>query len=501
MTRLTTLALAAAVFLSGCEGFKEAMTAHVDVAASAGSQELSVTRLGDMLGAIPSSVPLEREIARTIADVWVNYQLLGIAAARGDSLNSVEVVDEALSNEIASMKAQQLRDSLAEGWRGDTNVTEAVYAQGRVLSAQHILFQTPPNLTPQQVDSVRRRAESIRARATAQNFAQLARQYTQDEGSKESGGMYPAFPPGQMIADFDKAITALQPGEIGPLLQTQFGFHIMRRPTLAEVRTEFGRAHAQLSQMAAESTYRAGLERAGDVTVSEKGVATAREVAQSPEAHRDDRTVIASSDAGDLTAQRLATFIRTFPNPQQQQQLRQMIAQSPDSVVSRFMRELVGQDLIVREADRANVEPDSADLANLRASFGRLVATSWQRLGVDPKTLADSAKTEDERERLAGERVERYLDRLLRSQAEYIMIPEQLERLLRSEYRSRVVAAGLDRAIERAQIIRAATDSAQAAQPTPPSAVPVPGQQSPPAGRGTPPSGGATPPPPGDDHQ
>ena len=36
--------------VAGCEGFKEAMSAHQDVVARAGSQELSATRLGDLLG-------------------------------------------------------------------------------------------------------------------------------------------------------------------------------------------------------------------------------------------------------------------------------------------------------------------------------------------------------------------------------------------------------------------------------------------------------------------
>jgi hypothetical protein len=494
MNRFAPLALAAAVLLAGCDGFKEAMTAHADVAAHAGSQELSVNRLGDMLATIPANVPLDRDIARTIADVWVNYQLLGHAAAQGDSLNGIDGMDDALANEISTMKAQKLRDSLAKGWMGDTAATEAMYAQGRLLAAQHILFRTPTTATPQQLDSIRRRAESIRARATSQNFADLAKQYSEDPGSKDNGGYYHAFEPGRMVPEFEKGIAALQPGAIGPLVQTSHGFHIIRRPTLDEVRAEWSRANASLAVVSAESTYRAGLEAAGNVRVREKGIATARAVAQAPEAHRDDETVIASSAGGNLTAQRLATFIRTFPNPQQQGQLRQMIAQSPDSVVDRFMRELVGQDLIVREAERAKITPDSAPLADLRTSFSRLIVSSWQRLGVDPKMLADSARSEGDRERVAGERVERYMDGLLRNQAEYVVVPEQLERLLRSEYRNKVVPAGLDRAVERAQVVRAAADSSRAAQPVPPSAVPVPGQQ-PPAG--TPPPAA---PPPTDDH-
>ena len=496
MIRFASLALAAAVVLTGCDGLKEAMTAHVDVAAHAGSQELSVERLGDMLGGLPPNVALDRTIARTIADVWVNYQLLALAAARGDSLKDREDVEGALVNEIASLKAQKLRDSLAKGWVGDSNVTEAIYAQGNLLSAQHILFQVAPTATPQQKDSVRRRAESIRARATAANFAQLAAQHSEDPGSKDRGGLYAAFPraptQGAMVPEFEKGVIALQPGQIGPLVETQFGYHIIRRPLLSEVRSEYGRVYAGMGIAAAESTYRAGLEKEGNVQVKDKGIATARAVAQAPEDHRDDKTVIASSAGGNFTAQRLATFIRSVPNRQQQMEIAGMIAQAPDSMVERFMRELASQDLIVREADRANLEPDSVQLADLRDRFGQMIYSSWQRLGVAPTQLGDSASSEGDRERIAAERVERYLDALLRNQAEFVVVPEQLERLLRAEYRNKVVPAGLDRAIERAQAVRAAADSVRAAQPpAPPSAVPVPGQQPPPT-----PGGGAPPPAP-----
>ena len=94
MKRPLALALAVCAPLVACDGFKEAMTAHVDVAARAGSQELSVTRLAEMLGA--SKIPLRRDVVQTVADMWVNYQLLARAAAHNDSLNQQQLIDEAM---------------------------------------------------------------------------------------------------------------------------------------------------------------------------------------------------------------------------------------------------------------------------------------------------------------------------------------------------------------------------------------------------------------------
>ena len=80
--RLISASLVLAAGLTACEGFKEAMTAHVDTVARAGSQELTVTRLAELLG--PTDVPLQPDAIRTVAQLWVNYQLLGQAVQFDD---------------------------------------------------------------------------------------------------------------------------------------------------------------------------------------------------------------------------------------------------------------------------------------------------------------------------------------------------------------------------------------------------------------------------------
>src|SRR5688500_20202987 len=94
MKRFASIALAATVLLAGCDNLKEALTAHVETVAQAGSQELSVNRLAQMLASTPNDVQIANETARAIADVWVNYQLLAHGAARNDSLNDPKEVDE-----------------------------------------------------------------------------------------------------------------------------------------------------------------------------------------------------------------------------------------------------------------------------------------------------------------------------------------------------------------------------------------------------------------------
>ena len=492
MKRFVSLALLATVGLAGCDGFKEAMTAHVDVVAQAGSQELSVARLAEMMGS-SAEVPINPETARAIAEVWVNYQLLAQAAARNDSLNDPKKVDEAMWMAIAQSKTNKLVEQLSKTWAGDTNVTEANYAQGQILSAQHILLTTPANGTPAQIDSVRRRAEGIRAQAVANpsmaNFGALAARHSEDPGSKDRGGLYAAFPrgpaQGAMVKEFEEGTAALKPGDISPLVRTSYGFHIIRRPLLSEVRSEWGRAYSGIAGMAAESTYLADMEKSAKVEIKPKGPAIVRSVAADLAGHREDRAVVATSTAGDLRASRVSQFISAIPQPNQAQ-LRQTISQVPDSLVSQFIRRLVQQDLLLQKADSAKLGPDSTELSQMRAAFGGAVQMAWQQLGVAPQMLADSGSNAGDRERAAASRVEQYMNALLAGQAQFIQIPDPVEQMLKEEYDNKIVDAGIDRAVERAQAIRSATDSSRAGQPRPPSAVPMPGA----------PSGGPPPQPP-----
>jgi hypothetical protein len=132
--------VAGCALLAACEGLKEALTAHVDVAARAGSQELSVTRLGDLLGNAKINVPVTRETAGILADIWTGYQQMAYAAAHGDSLNDKKAIDQALAPMFNAQKVTLLMDSISKSFKVDSG-SEAAYNQaaGGLLAARHIL--------------------------------------------------------------------------------------------------------------------------------------------------------------------------------------------------------------------------------------------------------------------------------------------------------------------------------------------------------------------------
>src|SRR6478672_11146142 len=169
MKRNLVLAASAAIVITACSGLKDAFSAHSGVVARAGSSELTATQLADYLG--NSRAPVNKDVARTIANLWVDYRLLAAAAVDGDSLADVKEIDEAMWPMIANLKARKWYDQLSKNW-GTENPAQAQadYASGKALAASHILLLTQ-TLNDADKAAVKKRAEALRAQVNSGNFA------------------------------------------------------------------------------------------------------------------------------------------------------------------------------------------------------------------------------------------------------------------------------------------------------------------------------------------
>jgi peptidyl-prolyl cis-trans isomerase D len=115
------------------------------------------------------------------------------------------------------------------------------------VHASHILIR-PKTMDDAGWKAAEARAKEVDAKAHAAgaDFAALARQYSDDQGSKANGGDLGWFPRGRMVKEFENAVFALKPGQVSGLVKSQFGYHIIkleaRKPAgvrpLDEVRDE-----------------------------------------------------------------------------------------------------------------------------------------------------------------------------------------------------------------------------------------------------------------------
>jgi hypothetical protein len=472
--RLRAAALVTTFAVTACAGLKDALTAHVDLVARAGSQELSTQRLVQMMTA--AGVPPKKDVAVAISNLWVNYQLLAQAGAKGDTIGENSAVDEAMWAQIAQLKSKKFYENVAKSFPAvDASTFEAKYNDGAMLAARHILFMAQAGaMKPTQIDSVKKEAGKVLKMVNATNFADMAKKYSKD-GSAAQGGDLGVFAKGQMVPEFEKGLLALKPGEVSGLVQSQFGFHIIKRETWAEAKDKFTASYGKGANQAAESTFLATMEKGAAVEVKPNAAKTVKALAGDIDGFRDDKTVIATSHAGDLTAAKLAKWVAAFPP---QARIREQITQAPDSAIPYFVKNVMRNDMVLRAADSAKVQLDTAEVNNIRRAFRSSLMGAMNSLRVSPVALADSAKTTSEKQRLASARVEAYLDLLLKNQAQFVDVSEPVAIALRKKFEARVVTAGIERAVAEASKAKAKADSAKAAA-LPATVVPMPGAPAP----------------------
>lgn len=172
---------------------------------------------------------IDKKTVEEYVDLFINYKLKVQAAldARIDTTT-------AFRTEFAQYRDQQVvptfatdDDMLAEAHKVYDNTRDNIGPDG-LVSAAHILMQTPQKATDEQLQEARRRIDSVYTALTAgADFETLARQVSQDPGSARRGGFLGFFSRNQMVKEFEDVAFALQPGEMSKPFLSPFGWHIV----------------------------------------------------------------------------------------------------------------------------------------------------------------------------------------------------------------------------------------------------------------------------------
>lgn len=120
------------------------------------------------------------------------------------------------------------------------------YARGEERQASHILITVDAQATPEQKQAARAKAEQLlkQVKQNPASFAELAKNNSQDPGSAAKGGDLGSFPRGAMDKPFDDAVFSMKPGEISNLVETRYGYHIIK--VTGEKKHSFDEARKQV---------------------------------------------------------------------------------------------------------------------------------------------------------------------------------------------------------------------------------------------------------------
>lgn len=150
------------------------------------------------------------------------------------------------------------------------------FEQGESVRASHILIAVPKGADAAAKAQARAKAEQVLGEVKAgQDFAALAKQHSADPGSAANGGDLGFFQQGQMVGPFNDAAFTVAPGTTSDLVETDFGFHIIkviekkagRTIPLEEVKPQVEQYLERLNRQQQTDAFVNGLKAKGKIEV------------------------------------------------------------------------------------------------------------------------------------------------------------------------------------------------------------------------------------------
>ncbi len=155
--------------------------------------------------------------AQALSNAGMNEDQLRSEISR--SLTIQKLLEEEVTSGI-EVTDQEVREFYEENTQ--------MFEESQSVKASHILIDTRDAETEEAKQEARARAEELLEQVEGgADFAELAREHSEGP-SAQNGGSLPQFSRGEMVPPFEEAAFALEPGETSDVVETRFGFHIIR---------------------------------------------------------------------------------------------------------------------------------------------------------------------------------------------------------------------------------------------------------------------------------
>jgi len=443
--------LLSVVWFAGCSSLSDVFVAHSDTAARVGEHELSVTTLAEIF-AVGSDLPLTRDAVDQLARHWVEMMLVARRSAIGDSLLDRTIVLEAMWPNVRQILIAELHDSIfSEGGELSPSAVDSAYRVGEMRMLAHILRRVAPETTPEEKEQQRAVAERIHRQLVAGSPWEAANEENEDTGAQQANGSLGVVKRGETVPKFENVAFALGPGELSEVTETRFGFHIVYRPRLDEVRDRFAEATERELAARFDSVYGEGLLDAGGVEVRPRAPAIIEEAMDHPLRSLGSSRALATFSKGRFTVGQFLRWLQYLSSEVQQQLL-----DAPDDQVIHFVRRLVLQELLWQQVDSAGLQLSDSVYDLVEAQHLQNVTAVWEAAGIAPDSLVPVASTVSERELIGVFRVDQYLRAFAAGEVPLRPVQPFLAAQLWDDVDWEIVPAGIERVVERASRLRAA---------------------------------------------
>ena len=170
---------------------------------------------------------------REYLDLYINFKL-----------QVAEGVDIGLSENAEVKREQdQYKRQLASTYLTDREITEKLVKEAFERSKEdrkisHILISVDENATDAAKKMAYKRAAEVKAKLTAANFAEMAKQYSDDQYSKSKGGALGYFSALQLPYDLESAVYATDKGAVSDIATSKYGYHLV---LVEDIRASWGK--------------------------------------------------------------------------------------------------------------------------------------------------------------------------------------------------------------------------------------------------------------------
>ncbi|MDA8162680.1 MAG: peptidylprolyl isomerase [Desulfobacteraceae bacterium] len=255
------LSVALTAFLS-LPGYAMAAPVKNDVLAKVGPYKLDLKTFDEQVKSLPPQLQMmvaqNPQAKEQLVERWTQITLLALKAremkldqdpefkARLEDLKNSLLAQEMIRKEVD--KDIKVSDAEAKSYY---EKNKAEFSQPEMIKASHILIRVPAGADEKAWKEAEAKIKDIKSKLDkGADFAQMAKQYSEDPGTKDKGGELGFFPKGRMVPDFEKAAFSLKPGQISGPVKTSFGYHLIKveEKKPAETKT-LAEAMPQVKQM------------------------------------------------------------------------------------------------------------------------------------------------------------------------------------------------------------------------------------------------------------
>ena len=165
-----------------------------------------------------------------------------------------------------------LREDLFKTIAASDAEIQKAYAEDKTASVRHILLLTQEKPDAEKAE-IRKKIEGLLAKAKAgEDFAALAKQYSEDPGSKDNGGLIPEeFGRGRMVKPLEDAAFSVPVGQISGIVEAPYGFHILKVEGRKKETLPLDQVKTQLEEK---------IKRQKEIVIYESHLATLKEKAK-----------------------------------------------------------------------------------------------------------------------------------------------------------------------------------------------------------------------------